>query len=190
MSMGGPQAHAKLLPYGIKEGLPVIRPESPGFWANNFAYSKFVVARSLEHRPLFRPRSLALGFERGNPCSRCHSKSLPEKFDEGARLPIADLGRNRFYRTPATSSSIPFIIRICLRQNSKLVPTSLRKVLWSVLTLTPTVLHSASSDGASAWFAMKASATPSALESSGSLTNVGTDEAFRNWDKMRSRRAR
>jgi hypothetical protein len=108
MSMGGPQAHAKLLPYGIKEGLPVIRPESPGFWANNFAYSKFVVARSLEHRPLFRPRSLALGFERGNPCSRCHSKSLPEKFDEGARLPIADLGRNRFYRTPCNQQLYSF----------------------------------------------------------------------------------
>ena len=25
------------------------------------------------------------------------------KFDEGARLPIADLGRNRFYRTPCYS---------------------------------------------------------------------------------------
>ncbi len=55
---------------------------------------------STEHRLLFRPRSLVLGFERGNPCSRCHSKSLPEEFDEGARLPIADLSRNRFYRTP------------------------------------------------------------------------------------------
>jgi len=78
------------------EGLPVIRPESPGFWANNFAYSKFGVAGSPEHRPLFRPRSLVLGFERGNPCSRCHSKSLPEKFDKGARLAIADISGNRF----------------------------------------------------------------------------------------------
>jgi hypothetical protein len=33
---------------------------------------------STEHRPLFRPRSLFSGLERGNRCSRCHSKSLPE----------------------------------------------------------------------------------------------------------------
>jgi hypothetical protein len=41
-----------------------------------------------------------LGFERGYPRSRCHSKSLPEKFDERALLPVADLGRNHLYRTP------------------------------------------------------------------------------------------
>jgi NarL family two-component system response regulator YdfI len=63
---------------------------------------------STEHRPLFWPRSLFSGLERGNRCSRCHSKSLPEKFDEGAWLPIADLGRNRFYRTSCNQQLYSF----------------------------------------------------------------------------------
>jgi hypothetical protein len=37
------------------------------------------------------------------------------KFDEGAWLPIADLDRNRFYRTSCNHSSIPFIACTCLR---------------------------------------------------------------------------
>jgi hypothetical protein len=96
----------RLLP--ITSCLSVIRPESPGFWANDFTYSKFGVAGSPEHHPLFRPRSLVLGFERGNPFSRCHSKSLPEKFDKGARLVIADIGGNRFYRTPCNQQLYSF----------------------------------------------------------------------------------
>ena len=65
-------------------------------------------SRSTEHRRLFRLGSLVSGLERGNPCSRCLSKSLPEKFDEGARLPIADLGRNRFYRTSCNQQLYSF----------------------------------------------------------------------------------
>jgi len=76
--------------------------------ANPFGYPKFGIAWRIEHRPLFRPRSLALGFERGNPCFRCHSKSQPEKFNEGARLPIPDLGGNRFYRTPCNQQLYSF----------------------------------------------------------------------------------
>src|SRR6266403_818889 len=68
---------------GLRKGCPIISP-----------VGSFGTMWGTENRPLFRPH------ERGNPCSRCHSKSLPEKFDEGARLPIADLGRNHFYRTP------------------------------------------------------------------------------------------
>jgi hypothetical protein len=86
----------------------VIRPESSGFWANYSAYPKFAVAGSAENRILFRSRSLVLCFERGNPCSRCHSKSLSEKCDEGARLAIADLGCNRLYRTPFNQQLYPF----------------------------------------------------------------------------------
>jgi hypothetical protein len=37
------------------------------------------------------------------------------KFDEGAWLPIADLGRNRFCRTSCNQQLFPFIARTCLR---------------------------------------------------------------------------
>ncbi len=73
-----------------------------------FQPSKVRHSWSTEHRLLFRPRSLVMGFERGDPSSRCHSKSLPEKFDEGARLAIADLGRNRFYRMPCNQQLYSF----------------------------------------------------------------------------------
>jgi len=49
-----------------------------------------------------------LGFEGGNPSSRCRSKGLPEKFDKGTRLAIADLGGNRLYRTPGNQQLYPF----------------------------------------------------------------------------------
>ena len=48
----------------------------------------------------FRHGSHIAVFEGSDPFSRCHSQGLPEKFDEGARLPVADLSRDRFYRTP------------------------------------------------------------------------------------------
>jgi len=57
---------------------------------------------------LSRPRSRPLGSERGNPCSRCDSKRLPKKFDKGARLAIAYIGGNRFYRTPCNQQFYSF----------------------------------------------------------------------------------
>jgi hypothetical protein len=62
--------------------------------------SKVRHSRSSITRPLFQPRSLVLSSERGDPCLRWHSKGLPEEFDEGARLSVADLCRNGFYRMP------------------------------------------------------------------------------------------
>src|SRR5256884_5831117 len=41
----------------------------------------------------------SLGLKRSDPSFRCHSKGLAEKFDECARLPIADLGSNRLHST-------------------------------------------------------------------------------------------
>src|SRR5437016_2517319 len=65
----------------------------------------------------------------------------------GCRYPTS--AATVFTAHPSTSNSIPSTRRTCLRQNSLLVPTSLRKILWIVLTLAPTFLHSAPSDGAS-----------------------------------------
>jgi len=76
--------------------------------SQSFRLSEVRRSGGTEHRPLFRSRSLVLGCERGNPCSRCHSKSLPEKCDEGARLAIADVGCNRLYRTPCNQQLYPF----------------------------------------------------------------------------------
>jgi hypothetical protein len=69
---------------------------------------KFGIAEAPEHHSLFPSRLLVWGFERGNPCSRGHSKSLPKKLDESARLAIADLGGNRFYRTPCNQQLYSF----------------------------------------------------------------------------------
>jgi hypothetical protein len=92
----------------VTSGWPVIRPESSGLLGRSFRLLEVRHSWSTEHRPLFWPRSLFSGLERGNRCSRCHSKSLPGKFDEGARLPIADLGRNRFYRTSCNQQLYSF----------------------------------------------------------------------------------
>ena len=51
---------------------------------------------------------LVLGFEGGDPCFRCHSESLPENFDEGAWLAIANLGRHGLYRTPRNQQLYSF----------------------------------------------------------------------------------
>jgi hypothetical protein len=158
----------------------VVRPESSGFWADHFACRKFGIGAELNVAYYFGLVRLSWVSSAATHrlgviprvCRNSATKAL------GCLYPTS--AATVFTERPATSNSIPFIRRTCLLQNSKLIPTSLRKVLWIVLTLTPTSLHSASSDGASAWFAMNASATPSALESSGSLTNVGTGEAFRN----------
>src|SRR6266566_3744272 len=99
----------------------------------------------------------SLGLKRSDPSFRCHSKGLAEKFDECARLPIADLGSNRLHSTSLNQQLYSF--HQTHLSSPKLVArpnfSAQRPERWSVLL----ICH-------------KGSSKPRALESSGSVTNV------------------
>ena len=131
----------------------------------------------------------SLGLKLSDPSFQCHSRGLAEKFDECARLPIADLGSNRLHSTSLNQQLYSFhqthlsSPKLEARPNLSAEDSldcpdactnfsAQRPERWSVLL----ICH-------------KGSSKPRALESSGSVTNVGTGEALCSWNRMRSRSA-
>ncbi len=114
----------------------------------------------------------SLGLKLSDPSFQCHSRGLAEKFDECARLPIADLGSNRLHSTSLNQQLYSFhqthlsSPKLEARPNLSAEDSldcpdactnfsAQRPERWSVLL----ICH-------------KGSSKPRALESSGSVTNV------------------